>query len=82
MPWPPGDPRDHQRRTHGGEGAAGDTGHREQPGHPVRVQHGELEGGVHADRPAGHGTRVDPRIIQDRQRVLEERVDADPRVVV
>ena len=70
-----GEAGDLQRGAHRGEGAARDAGDREKPGHPLGVLDGELEGGVHADRPADHRAGVDPGVVEHRERVLDERLD-------
>ena len=55
-----GEARDAEWCEHRGERPPGHAGDREQAGDPVRVQIGELEGGVHAHRPAHHRARSTP----------------------
>ena len=47
-------------------------------GHPLGVAGGELEGGVDPDRPAEHDDAVEAEVVQHRERVLDELLDADP----
>ena len=69
---------DLQRSAHRGERAAGHARDREQAGHPLGVLDGELEGGVHADRPADHRAGVDLGVVEHREGVLDERGHVDP----
>jgi hypothetical protein len=42
------------------------------------VQRGQLELGVHADRPAGHRAPLDPGAVEHGQCVVDEVVHGDP----
>jgi len=73
----PEPPRHAERPEHRAERAAGNAGHREQPGHAIRVRPGELEADVHAQRPAGDQRAVDALVIHQREQVVHVVFDPD-----
>jgi hypothetical protein len=67
---------------HGRERVARDAGHGQDRGDTLRLAQRQLEGGVHAHRPADDGGSVEAEVVHHRQRVRAERVDPHPVVVV